>query len=80
MNSFSKKNFIQNVDRLVIENGVEKLSVILNVVEQDRGSYGYGNAYGNSYGGGYGYGYGGYYEDEPVEKKGLLARLFESKN
>ncbi len=75
---YSKKNFVKNVDRLILDNGIKKISIILNAVEQNGGSYGYGNGYG--YGGGYGYGqygYGGYYEDEPVEKSNLLVRLFE---
>jgi len=72
-NEYSKKYFVNNVDKLMLDNGISNLSVILNSVETGRGSYGYGG-YGSGYGGGYGY--GGYYEDEPKEKNGLLSRLF----
>jgi tyrosine-protein kinase Etk/Wzc len=54
---YSKKHFVQNVDRLINENGITKLSVILNSVDVERNKYGY------YYGYGYGYGYsyvGGY--------------------
>lgn len=61
---YSKKHYVQNVDRLINENGITKMSVILNSVDIDRHKYGY------NYGYGYGYGYGkayGYYE-EPEDK------------
>lgn len=57
---YSKKHFVQNVDRLMNENGISRMTVILNGVDTDRQRYGY------NYGYGYGYGYGqeyGYYED-----------------
>jgi tyrosine-protein kinase Etk/Wzc len=69
---YSKKNFVHNVDRLIVDNGIKKLSIILNAVEQNSGSYGY-----SGYGGGYGY--GGYYEDEPVEKTNLITQIFGGK-
>lgn len=77
---YSKKNFVNNLDRLVIDNDIKRLSIILNGVEMGRGAYGRGY-YGNSYGGGYGYGYGygsGYYDTEDVitDRKGLLKKLF----
>ena len=66
-NEFSKKNFVNNLDRLILDNGIKKLSIILNGVEMGKGSYGngygYGYSYGYGYGGGYGYGYGGGYYD-----------------
>ncbi|HRE97369.1 MAG TPA: polysaccharide biosynthesis tyrosine autokinase, partial [Flavobacteriales bacterium] len=49
--NYSKKNFVQNADRLVNENNIQRLSVVLNSVDTDRGSSGY------NYGYGYGYGY-----------------------
>ena len=58
---YSKRNFIQNVDRLFNEANIKRLSVLLNGVDIDRKNYGY------NYGYGYGYGYGtsyGYYDDE----------------
>ena len=50
--NYSKKNFIQNVDRIINENNVPKLAVILNSVDVESKGYGY------NYGYGYGYGYG----------------------
>ncbi len=54
---YSKKHFVQNVDRLINENGITKLSVILNGVDVERNKY--GSYYGYGYGYGYGYAYGG---------------------
>jgi len=54
---YSKTHFVQNVDRLINENGISKLSVILNGVDIER------NSYGNYYGYGYGYAYGSSYGD-----------------
>jgi Mrp family chromosome partitioning ATPase len=58
---YSKKHFVQNVDRLINENGIKKLSVVLNGVDVERNKYGsyYGYGYGYAYGNGYGYGYYG---------------------
>jgi capsular exopolysaccharide synthesis family protein len=77
--NYSKKNFVQNVDRLMNENKIARLSVILNSVDTSRGTYGYNYGYG--YGYGYGYTYGeNYYTDEPSEKKkGFLRFLFKKK-
>jgi capsular exopolysaccharide synthesis family protein len=63
---YSKRNFIQNVDRLFNETNIKKLSVLLNGVDIDRKNYGY------NYGYGYGYGYGtsyGYYDEDKGQKK-----------
>ena len=38
--NFSRKNFIQNVDRLMNENNLTKLSVVLNGVDASRAGYG----------------------------------------
>ncbi len=71
---YSKKNFINNLDRLINENKVKHLSVVLNGVDIDRSAYGY------NYGYGYGYGYGytsDYYNDmEKSKKKTLKQRIF----
>lgn len=71
---YSKKNFIHNLDRLINENKVKHLSVVLNGVDIDRSAYGY------NYGYGYGYGYGymsDYYNDmEKRKKKTLKERIF----
>lgn len=70
---FSKKFLIGNINRLVHENHIRNLSVILNSQESARGGYGYGG-YGGF--GGYGYGYGyGYYEEEKKENKSILRKI-----
>lgn len=73
---YSRRFFINNLERLIHENKLSKLSVILNGVELKKSNR-YGYTYG--YGGGYGYGYGnghgyihhnyGYYEDDGVINK-----------
>ncbi|MCH2197166.1 MAG: polysaccharide biosynthesis tyrosine autokinase [Flavobacteriales bacterium] len=68
---YSKKKFIQNVDRLINENQISKLSVILNGVDFDRNKYAYNYGYGYGYGYGTGYGYG-YYDEKQPKKKGIL--------
>lgn len=63
---YSKRNFVQNVDRLYNEGKIHKLCVILNGVDTERKSYGY------NYGYGYGYGYGssyGYYDENHSKRK-----------
>jgi len=78
---YSKKAFVQNVDRLINENKITRMSTILNGVDIERNKYGYNYGYGYGYGYGYtqGYGYGyGYYEDRGRDKrtKGFFAKLF----
>jgi tyrosine-protein kinase Etk/Wzc len=64
---YSKKQFVQNVDRLINENNIKRLTCILNGVDIDRNKYGYNYGYGY----GYGYGYtGGYYEERTRKGKG----------
>jgi capsular exopolysaccharide synthesis family protein len=83
--NYSKKNFIQNVDRIINENNVPNLSVILNSVDVESKGYGYNYGYGYGYGYGYDYGssstYGGYYTDEAstIEKTGVFAKLFKKR-
>ena len=63
---YSKKSYIQILDRLKNENNITNLSVILNAVDINRNNYGY------NYGYGYGYGYGnsyGYYTDTQKKRK-----------
>jgi tyrosine-protein kinase Etk/Wzc len=73
---YSKKQFIQNVDRLINENNIARLTCILNGVDIDRSKYGYNYGYGYGYGYGQGYG-GGYYEEQPTG--GVLRKLFGRK-
>jgi capsular exopolysaccharide synthesis family protein len=55
--NYSKREFLHFVDRLYLESHLEKLSIVLNGVDFNRQSYGYGY-----YGYGHIYGQGGYYE------------------
>ena len=61
---FSKREFVKNVNRLIEDNGIKKMSLILNDVDMEEGGYG-------SYGGGYGYGY-----IEKEEEKKWYRKLF----
>lgn len=71
---YSSKSFVSNLDKLIDENKVNNLSVVLNDV--GRGVSGYYYGYGG-YGYSYGYGYGfGYYSDETKPNKSFLQRLF----
>ena len=66
---YSKKEFVNNLNRLINVNNFKNMAVVLNSLKSSKGS-GYG----------YGYGYGGsrYYESESVEKKKLsLFNLFK---
>lgn len=74
---YSDNAFITNLDKLIDENGVKNLSVILNDV--GRGVSGYYYGYGG-YGYSYGYGYGfGYYSDETKPQRSILNRIFGKK-
>lgn len=73
--NYSRKMFIAQINKLMSENKVPNLSVILNGVEMSRLKYGYGYGYSYGYGYGYGYSYGyGYYEDDN-EPKGLMDKF-----
>lgn len=81
--NFSRKMFINQINKLIHENKVNNLSVILNGVEMSRIKYGYGYGYSYGYGYGYGYSYGyGYYEDDEAPKTfmGWLGSKFSRKN
>ena len=75
---FSKKNYIKNVDRLINESNIVKLSVVLNGMDTES-KYGYGS-YEHGYGYGYGYAYGYGYYDEELEKhkRPWYSKLFRS--
>jgi capsular exopolysaccharide synthesis family protein len=78
---YSKKIFVQNVDRLINENKITRMSTILNGVDIERNKYGYNYGYGYGYGYGYTQGYGagyGYYEDRAKDsrRRGWLGKLF----
>jgi tyrosine-protein kinase Etk/Wzc len=79
--NYSKRLFIQNVNRLISESHIHKLSIVLNAVDKEYSSYGYdkGYSYGYYYGG-YGAGYG-YYEDQAaIVKRSFWKRIPVLKN
>lgn len=70
---YSEKDFVFNLQKLIDENKIEKLSIVLNDIGRRDSAYSY------SYGYGYGYGYGagsGYYVENTHEKKSIFKRLF----
>ena len=79
--NYSRKNFVQNVEKLIRENNLKKLSVVLNAVDSKRNEYSnkYGYGYGSGYGYGYGYGYGSdssyYIEKESKKEKSIFAKI-----
>jgi capsular exopolysaccharide synthesis family protein len=73
--NYSRKMFIAQLNKLMSENKVKNLSVILNGVEMSKLKYGYGYGYSYGYGYGYGYSYGyGYYEEDD-QPKTLIDKL-----
>jgi hypothetical protein len=67
--------FIAQLNKLMNENKISNMSVILNGVEMSRLKYGYGYGYSYGYGYGYGYSYGyGYYEEDD-EPSGFIDKL-----
>ncbi len=75
--NYSKRLFIQNLNRLIIDNKISHLSLVLNAIDYEFSSYGYGKMY--SYQGYKGYGYDfGYYDDsdfEPGKFRKIMNRL-----
>ncbi|MEX1188896.1 MAG: polysaccharide biosynthesis tyrosine autokinase [Bacteroidia bacterium] len=69
--NFSKRNFVQNVKKLIRDNNIKNLSIILNSVDIKKSGYGYSGVYDYDYGYGYGYGFGYYDEDIRREKFNL---------
>jgi tyrosine-protein kinase Etk/Wzc len=53
---YSSRNYINNINRLYLDNKLTRLTVILNDMGEGASKYGY--SYGYNYGYGYGYGYG----------------------
>ncbi|MFH0896382.1 MAG: polysaccharide biosynthesis tyrosine autokinase, partial [Bacteroidota bacterium] len=56
--NYSRRHFIENIVRLIEENEIKKLSIILNAVEIMNSNYGFKRSQGYGYSYGYGYGYG----------------------
>ncbi len=85
--NYSRKIFIHNIIKLMDENKVKNMSLILNSIDLTRLKYGYGYNYSYSYGYGYGYGYTygygyGYYEEdmkEPTRLDKIKAFLFRKR-
>ena len=65
---YSKKVFVQILDKLIKEGNIKKIGIILNGVEINRSSYDYKNGYG--YGNQYGNGY--YEDDKELNKRSIL--------
>lgn len=69
---YSRKNFINNIDRLVYDNEIKKLSIILNRVDFTDKFYSYGYNYSYSYGA-----KDGYYYDGNNAPKSFIGRLLK---
>ncbi len=70
---YSRKNFINNLNKLIVENGIKKLSIILNGVDYTNKYYSYGYNYNYSYGNKDGY----YYDD--TKKDNSIKRFLKKK-
>jgi len=66
--NYSKRNFVQNVNKLMRDHNIKNLSIIMNSVNIKKSGYGYSGIYDYDYGYGYGYGFGYYDEDFRREK------------
>jgi capsular exopolysaccharide synthesis family protein len=78
----TKKSSVDVIHSMYKEGKIRNTAVIFNDIDFSRTIYGHKYGYGKRYGYGYGYGYGdgyGYYDDEPVKKRTLLARIFRRK-
>lgn len=71
--NYSSRNFINNVNRLVSENNLKNMSIVLNCVDPEFSSFGYGQGYGLYSK------YGSDYYDEPKmvspKSNGILSAL-----
>lgn len=77
---YSSKSFISNLDKLINENKLTKLSAVLNDVGRGVSGYygGYSYKYGYTYGYLYSYRDSGYYAEDLQTKKSFLKKLFGS--
>ena len=71
-NEYSRKNFINNIDKLILENGIKKLSIILNAVDFKDKYYSYGYNYSYNYGQ-----KNGYYYDSKEKETSLLDKILK---
>ena len=60
--NYSKKHFTDNAERIIKDNKVSKLSIVLNNIDTQKSTYGKGYGYGYTT-------YGGYYTEEQEDKK-----------
>jgi capsular exopolysaccharide synthesis family protein len=68
---YSKRVYLHNINHLINDKNIKKLSVVLNGAEMYTSKYGYG----------YGYGYGnndGYYYHDKTKRKARFSKLFLS--
>ncbi|MFN5318262.1 MAG: polysaccharide biosynthesis tyrosine autokinase [Bacteroidia bacterium] len=72
--NYSKRNFVQNVQKLVTDNNITNLSIIMNAVDIKKSGYGYSGVYDYDYGYGYGYGFG--YYDEDIRRERFSVKEF----
>ena len=76
---YSSKSFVSNLDKLMNENKVTRLSTVLNDVGRGVSGYyygGYSYKYGYSYGYLYSYRDSGYYAEDVKTKKPFLKKIF----
>jgi capsular exopolysaccharide synthesis family protein len=81
--NYSRKMFVAQINKLITDNKVKNMSVILNGVEMSKLKYGYGYGYSYGYGYGYGYSYGyGYYDEdeEPLTLWNRVSSVFKKKS
>jgi len=71
--NYSSRNFINNVNRLVFENNLKNMSIVLNCVDPEFSSFGYGQGYGfySKYG-------SDYYDEPKIEspKRNVILSAF----
>lgn len=77
--AYSNKGFVQNINRIISENKIRNISVIIN--DFGRGASGYSSYSGYGYYYGYGYGYGnygeGYYTTETKKEESFLKKFLK---
>ncbi|MBW6482128.1 MAG: polysaccharide biosynthesis tyrosine autokinase [Vicingaceae bacterium] len=71
-NEYSRKNFINNIDKLILENGIKKLAIILNAVDFKDKYYSYGYNYSYSYGQ-----KNGYYYDSKEKETSMIENILK---
>jgi capsular exopolysaccharide synthesis family protein len=72
--NYSKRNFVQNVRKLISDNNITNLNIVLNAVDIKKSGYGYSGVYDYDYGYGYGYGFG--YYDEDIRRERFSIKEF----